>query len=164
MRQRNLKKEKAIEVGNIFPLKDNYAKEFDLAFKDKNGQEKLVSAGCYGLGISRLMAAVVEVNNDEKGIIWPESIAPFKAHLINLKDDKRKSAELYDALQKNGVEVLYDDREEATAGEKFSDADLIGIPYRLVVSEKTGDKIEIKNRIEEKGSLVSEEELLKVLI
>lgn len=160
---KNFKKEKAIEVGNIFPLKENYARDFHLTFKDKNGEEKLVSAGCYGLGISRLIGAIVEVNNDEKGIIWPETIAPFKAHLINLSDKKAISDKIYDALQKNGVEVLYDNREETSAGEKFNDADLIGIPYRLVISEKTGEKIEVKKRSEEQVKLISEKELLKLL-
>lgn len=160
---RDLKKEKAIEVGNIFPLKETYARDFHLTFKDKNGKDKLVSVGCYGLGISRLIGAIVEVNNDEKGIIWPEAVAPFSVHLINLKGNRKTSDKVYDTLQKKGIEVLYDDREEISAGEKFSDADLIGIPYRLVISEKTGDKIEIKKRNEEKTKLVSEKELIKIL-
>jgi prolyl-tRNA synthetase len=183
-----LKKVKGIEVGNIFPLKENYARDFHLTFKDKNGEEKLVSAGCYGLGVSRLIGAIVEANNDEKGIIWPEAVAPFKAHLISLgKSDKTKkfADKIYDTLssfalpkksfggstvafgeggQKNGVEVLYDDREEMSAGEKFSDADLIGIPYRLVVSEKTGDKIEVKKRDEGQARLIGEKELISMLI
>lgn len=160
---KDLKKEKAIEAGNIFPLKENYARDFNLVFKDRDGKEKLVSAGCYGLGISRLMAAIVEIHNDENGIIWPEAIAPFKAHLLNLKKEKETSEKVYESLQKNGVEVLYDDREETTAGEKFSDADLMGIPYRLVVSEKTGKNIEVKKRSEGRTMLASGKELCGLL-
>jgi prolyl-tRNA synthetase len=164
---KNFRKEKAIEIGNIFPLKENYAREFNLTFKDENGEERLVSAGCYGLGISRLMGAIVEVLHDTEGIIWPESVAPFKVHLICVKCQasgiKKFADKIYNSLQKNGIEVLYDDREEASAGEKFADADLIGIPYRLVVSEKTGDQIEIKKRNEEKTKLAKEKELIKLL-
>ncbi|PIP92077.1 hypothetical protein COW77_01940, partial [Candidatus Wolfebacteria bacterium CG18_big_fil_WC_8_21_14_2_50_39_7] len=164
----NLEKEKAIEVGNIFPLKEKYARDFRLTFKDKNSKESLVSVGCYGLGTSRLMGAIVEVYHDEKGIIWPEPVAPFAVHLINLSDKQQATSnKLYNTLQKTlqkaGIEVLYDDRESASVGEKFAEADLIGIPYRLVVSEKTGNKIEIKRRDEKKVKLVSEKELIRLL-
>ncbi len=161
---KKLKKEKAVEVGNIFKLKTKFSAPFDLKYKDEKGNEKEVIMGCYGVGPARLMAAIVEVYNDKDGMIWPESAAPFKAHLLNLSDkQKATSNKIYNALQKAGVEVLYDDREDVSAGEKFSDADLIGIPYRLVISEKTGDKIEIKKRNEEKTKLVSEKELIKIL-
>lgn len=156
-------KEKAVETGNIFKLKSKFAEDFDLKFRDKDGTEKFVSTGCYGLGFGRLMGVVVEVNNDTRGIIWPESIAPFQVHLLSLGENK-KAKEIYNNLKKQGIEVLYDDREEATAGEKFADADLIGIPYRLVISEKTGDKIEIKRRSGKEIKLVSEKELIKSLI
>ena len=102
--------------------------------------------GCYGLGLGRLMGTIVEVHNDGKGIIWPESVAPFAVHILSL--NKNAEAEkLYDELTGKGVEVLYDDR-EARAGEKFADADLIGIPFQLIVSEKNmkENKVEIKNR------------------
>ncbi len=161
-------KRKAIEVGNIFKLKSKFAEDFNLSFKDKDGSEKLVSTGCYGIGLGRLMGAIVEINHDGKGIIWPESIAPFKTHLLELKVKSEKlkvdPQKVYGALQKAGVEVLYDDRKETTPGEKFADADLIGIPYRLVISEKTKDKIEIKRRGEDKVKLVSEKELIASLI
>ncbi|MEK7062223.1 MAG: His/Gly/Thr/Pro-type tRNA ligase C-terminal domain-containing protein, partial [Patescibacteria group bacterium] len=114
----------------------------------------------------RLLGTIVEVNHDEKGIIWPESVAPFRVHLLSLNNELRiinKADKIYNSLQKRGVEVLYDNRKDATVGEKFNDADLIGIPYRLVVSEKTGDKIEIKKRNEQKSKLISEKELLKTL-
>ena len=133
-------------------------------FQDKDGKEKSIVMGCYGIGLGRLMAAIVEVHHDEKGIIWPESAAPFKVHLLQLSQDKKvktKAEEIYKNLEKRGIEVLYDDRDK-TAGEKFADADLIGIPIRLVVSEKTLAKgcMEIKKRDEEKVELVKIDKLL----
>jgi prolyl-tRNA synthetase len=156
-----LKKVKTIEVGNIFPLNDKFSKPFGLKFKDKDGSEKDVMMGCYGIGVSRAMGTIVEVYNDEKGIAWPESVAPFSVHLIVLGNAKKGADKVYSGLQKAGIEVLYDDREDAQAGEKFADADLIGVPVRLVVSEKTGDKIEFKKRKEEKSELLSIEEVIK---
>ncbi|MEK7658017.1 MAG: aminoacyl--tRNA ligase-related protein [Patescibacteria group bacterium] len=165
---KNLRKEKAIEIGNIFKLKIKYSQPFDLNYKDEKGDKHSVIMGCYGMGLNRLMGTVVEANHDEKGIIWPENIAPFKAHLIGLTANNRRltafANKIYNNLQKAGVEVLYDDRKEATAGEKFTDADLIGIPYRLIISEKTGNKIEVKKRSEVKTKLVSEKELIKRLL
>ena len=163
---KNLRKEKAAEVGNIFKLKTKYSKPFDLQYKDEKGEKKDVIMGCYGIGLNRLMGTIVEVYHDDVGIIWPEKVAPFKAHLINIgkmSASKKNADKIYANLQKAGAEVLYDDRKEATVGEKFADADLIGIPYRLVISEKTGDKIEIKKRGEKKIKLISEKELIKLL-
>ncbi len=137
-----LEEKKAIEVGNIFPVKRAYAEAFDLSFTDQDGQKTLVSAGCFGLGISRTMGAVVEVFHDEKGIIWPESVAPYQVHIVGLDGEGEK---VYKLLQAEGIEVLFDDR-DVSAGTKFADADLIGIPYRVVVSRKTEDKIELKRR------------------
>ncbi len=165
---KNLRKEKAVEVGNIFKLKTRFSEAFDLKYRDEKGIERFVVMGCYGIGLNRLMGTIVEVYHDEKGIIWPESVAPFRAHLLGIKYQvssiKKFADKIYGNLQKAGVEVLYDDREEASAGEKFADADLIGIPYRLVVSEKTGGEIEVKKRSETKTKLVSEKELLKLLL
>lgn len=157
---KNLEEKKAIEVGNIFPLKTKYSEPFGLKFTDKDGHLKNVIMGCYGIGLGRLMGAVAEINYDEKGLIWPESITPFKIHLIELKGASAK--DIYDDLIKAGAEVLYDDREDASAGEKFADADLIGIPYRVVVSEKTKDKIEIKKRNEKSVKLITRKELLNL--
>jgi len=156
------KKMNAIEIGNIFKLGTRFSEPFKLKFKDQNGKEKLVVMGCYGIGPSRVMGTVVEIFNDEKGIIWPEEIAPFKVHLLYLGETKDKADKLYENLQKLKIEVLYDDRENS-AGEKFADADLIGIPWRVVVSEKTGKKFEIKNRKEKEVKLVDEKELMKIL-
>ena len=142
---------KAIEAGNIFPLKEKYADDFNLNFKDEAGKEKLVSAGCYGLGTSRVMGIIAEVMSDEKGLIWPKNAAPFALHLIAVGESpkvKKTGEKLYAGLIASGCEVLYDDRAERTAGEKFADADLLGIPLRAVVSEKTlgTDSVELKER------------------
>jgi len=164
---KKLKMEKAIEVGNIFKLKTKFSTPFNLKYRDEKGREKEVIMGCYGIGLTRLMGAIVEVCHDEKGIIWPEAVAPYKIHLIEVRSQKLELRsfvnKIYHSLQKAGVEVLYDDRQALSAGEKFADADLIGIPYRLVISEKTGNKIEIKKRNEKKIKLVSEKELIKLL-
>ena len=160
--------EKAIEVGNIFPLKRAYAETFDLSFSDKDGQKTIVSAGCYGLGISRTMGALVEVFNDERGIIWPESVAPYQVHLVGLDMEvesvKREAERVYKLLQADGVEVLFDDREDVSAGAKFSDADLIGIPIRVIISKKTQDgKLEVKKRNEKETSFKTMEQLISLV-
>ncbi len=122
--------------------------------------------GCYGIGIGRMMGAITQMHNDEKGIIWPESVTPFDIHLISLGQDddniKGKSDELYEILQQNGFDVLYDQRDKS-AGEKFADADLIGIPLRVVISKKTleSDSVEIKERSANSGSLEKIQEFAK---
>ncbi len=161
-----LEEKRAIEVGNIFKLKTKYSNPFGLVYKDENGAENDVIMGCYGMGVNRLMGTIAEVFNDDRGIIWPESVAPFKVHLLNLKPENPKLKEfadkIYGDLQRQNIEVLYDDRKETSAGEKFADSDLIGIPLRAVISEKAGDKIEIKERSEKEIKLVSEKELIKI--
>jgi len=156
---------KASEVGNVFDLGQKYSKAFDVTFMDADGQKKYPIMGCYGIGISRTMGTLVEKFNDKKGIVWPKSIAPFAAHIVSLGDRSQESGvSIYDRLEKAGIEVLWDDTER-TAGQKFADADLIGIPVRLVVSEKTGDKVEWKSRRagEQETTLVSVEEAIKRL-
>ena len=155
---KNLKEEKAIETGNIFKLKTKFTEAFDFKFLDENSKENLVLMGCYGMGSSRLLGTIVELFNDENGIIWPKSIAPYQVHLVHLgnKTEVIKEAEkIYSTLQKEKIEVLYDDRDES-AGVKFKDSDLIGIPLRIVVSEKTlsKNKVEIKKRNEDGFELV----------
>ncbi len=163
----NLEKESAIEVGNIFPLKTKFSEAFNLRYKTKEGEEKLVEMGCYGIGISRLMGAIVENCNDEKGIIWPKSVAPFLAHVIPLGFEKSEimeaSEDLYKKLTRAGVETIYDNREGKNAGERFADADLIGAPYRIVISEKTlkEDKYELKKRGEETVVMLTHSQLLE---
>jgi len=157
--QSKFDQKKAVEVGNMFQLGDKYSLPFELKFQDKKSKEKPVIMGCYGIGLGRLMAAAVEVNHDNKGIIWPEEIAPFNIHLIQIENNKKvkqAAQKVYMDLQKKGVEVLYDDRVDKTAGEKFAEADLIGIPIRLVVSEKTlkNNSVELKNRDKKKVCLI----------
>jgi len=150
------KSEKAIEVGNIFKLKTRFSDAFDLKFLDKDGKEKPVIMGCYGIGTTRLVGAIVEANHDERGIIWPEEVAPYDKHLIVLfgKDEKiikkiNEAAKTVIASEaKQSREVLYDDRTGVSAGEKFAVADLLGLPERIIISEKTlaNNSMEIKNR------------------
>jgi prolyl-tRNA synthetase len=159
---KKFKKEKAIEVGNIFKLMTKFSEPFGLTFLDKEGKRQYVLMGCYGIGLGRLMATIVEINHDEKGIIWPKRVAPFLVHLIPIGKVKRISDKIYKNL-KERFEILYDDREKESPGEKFYDSDLIGIPIRLVVSEKTLKKnsIEIKLRKEKKVRLVKIKSLKK---
>ena len=127
-------------------------------YTDKEGKKKPIWFGSYGIGSTRVMGAWVEVSHDEKGIIWNKTIAPFEAHLLQIQNPKSKiqnlAREVYEKLGNAGIEVLWDDR-EVSAGEKFADADLIGIPVRLVISENTGAKIEWKERIKDNTELLS---------
>jgi prolyl-tRNA synthetase len=161
--QNKLVEKKAIEVGNIFSLGTKFSEPFDLKYKDEAGNEQYVIMGSYGIGLGRLMGTIVEVLSDEKGIIWPESIAPFKVHLISLGTDekvKKESESLYKKLNDMGVEVLWDDR-ELRPGEKFADSDLIGIPYRVVVSTKTieASVYEVKGRTDGDAKMMTEDKL-----
>lgn len=159
-----LEKLKAIEAGNIFKLGTRFSEPLGLVYKDKNGKENPVVMGSYGIGVERLMAAVVETSHDDNGIIWPESLAPFDVELVDL-GEKKLSGEIYKILVKNGIDVFYDDREEASAGEKLKDADLLGIPWRIVASEKTArqEKAEIKKRNEKFVKLVSLGQIVKII-
>ncbi|MEK9157054.1 MAG: aminoacyl--tRNA ligase-related protein [Patescibacteria group bacterium] len=160
---------RASEVGNVFDLGTKYGKDFDLGYQEENGEMNFPVMGCYGIGISRTMGVIVEARHDEKGIIWPKSVAPFSVHLVSLgsKDETVKqrvldaASSLHDELESQGVEVLWDDREGASAGEKFADADLIGIPLRLVVSEKTlkESSVEWKERHSADSGLVKLEDI-----
>lgn len=155
---------RGIEVGNVFQLGLHYSSRMTGAtYMDENGQPQPYYMGCYGIGLARTMAAVVEVNHDEKGIIWPESIAPYQVHLISLKENE-KAEKLYKQLTDAGVEVLFDDRDDVAAGAKFADADLIGIPVRLVVSAKTGEQVEWKKRTSKDAELISTTEVLKRMV
>ena len=158
-----MKKEKAVETGNIFKLRTKFSLAFNLKFKDRSGGENLVEMGCYGIGLSRLMGILVELFSDEKGIIWPKEVSPFQVHLIALQGGEKQAVKIYQELLDLGIEVLYDDRIEKTAGEKFSEADLIGIPLRVVASEKTvaKNKIEVKERNKNSASMVDLQGLLK---
>lgn len=151
-----LVEKKGIEVGNVFQLGLHYSSRMEGAtYTDAEGKEQPFYMGCYGIGIGRSMAAVVEKHHDEKGIVWPGSITPFHAHLIALDGGFEEANRLYEGMKKAGIEVLYDDRDK-TAGEKFADADLIGVPLRVVVSKKTlaQGSVEVKKRGESDAHLI----------
>ena len=156
--EKDFEVKKAIEVGNIFPLGPTYSEKMGANFIDRDGSKKPIWFGSYGIGPTRVLGTIVEVGHDDRGIIWPESVAPFDVYLVDLKNGE----EVHNKLVGAGVEVLWDDR-EVSAGEKLADADLIGIPVRLVVSERTGDKIEWKERSEEKTELLTLDEIIKRL-
>ncbi|OGG86037.1 prolyl-tRNA synthetase [Candidatus Kaiserbacteria bacterium RIFOXYB1_FULL_46_14] len=155
---------KTAEVGNIFNFGQQKAQDIGLFVKDKNGESVPVWMGSYGIGITRLVGVLVEKFADEKGIVWPESVAPFKVHLVGLNSDDAEVKDftdgIYLSLKEKGVEVLYDDR-DSRAGEKFADSDLIGLPYRVIVSRKTKEegKFEVVTRATGEVRLLTEEEL-----
>lgn len=158
---------RAVEVGNIFTLGTRFSDALDLKYQTEEGESKSVFMGSYGIGPGRLMGTIVEVLSDDKGIIWPEAVAPFKVHLVSIGADAEviaKADALYESLISNGTEVLYDDRADTTAGEKFADADLIGIPYRVVVSTRSlrDGGYEVKKRIEEKGQIYAEKDIQNI--
>lgn len=173
LKRENLLEHKAIETGNIFHLGTKFSEPLGLSFTDEEGNKKPVIMGSYGLGPTRLMGTLVEIFADEKGLVWPESVAPYQVHLIELsaKDTaarqtvKKTAEEYYAKLLAQGIEVLYDDRADRSAGEKFADSDLIGIPRRVVVSEKTlaQKSVEMKKRAGGEAELETFEKLMDEL-
>jgi prolyl-tRNA synthetase len=158
-----LVKLKSIEVGNTFNLGTKYSEAFDLKYIDKDNKERPVYAGCYGIGVTRLMGAIVEVHNDDRGIIWPEPVAPFKIHILDLKFKNNIGEKIYKNLSKD-YEVLYYDRKNVSPGEKFAESDLIGIPYRIVIGEKIkNNKVDIKKRNEKKYKEINIKDIKKWL-
>lgn len=162
-----LEEKTAIEVGNIFSLGTKFSEPLRLTFADESGANETVYMGSYGIGITRLMGTIVEILSDGKGLVWPENIAPFKLIICSLGAEKLVSdsaSQLYERLTTQGVDVLLDDR-DIRPGEKFADADLLGIPHRLVISKKTIDTglYEYKKRTESEAKMISENELNKVL-
>jgi prolyl-tRNA synthetase len=159
---------KSIEVGNIFSLGTKFSEAIGLMFKDEAGADRPVIMGSYGIGPARAMGTVVDLLSDEKGIVWPKSIAPYLVHLVALNNEEGEIRDwadgLYANLQAAGVEVLYDDR-DARAGEKFADSDLIGLPYRVVVSKKGKAEglYEVVERATGEVKKVSETELFALL-
>lgn len=154
----SLVEKKAIEVGNIFSLGFKFSEPFGLSYTTAEGEQVPVFMGSYGIGITRLIGTIVEILSDDKGIVWPESVAPFKIHLLSLGETVQdKAQEVYDELTKYGVEVLWDDRGGVSAGEKFADSDLIGIPHRIVISERSiaAGGLEYKLRTEKESEIVS---------
>ena len=158
---------KAVEVGNIFSLGTKYTKELGLDYIDENGKKQDIVMGCYGIGVSRMMGLLAEHFSDEKGLSWPKEVAPAIVYLINIGNDSevvKAADEAYDELTAKGIKVIYDDR-DLRPGEKFADADLLGIPYRVVVSEKNlaEKKYELKARNEDSLHILSMQELLKYI-
>lgn len=161
-----LSKDKSVEVGHIFDLGTKFSDRFDLTYTDHDGQKKPVLMGCYGIGTSRLLGTIVELHHDERGIIWPEAVSPYDVHIVglNLENDKVRelSKSVIKQLSKQKRSVLFDDREGIRAGEKFIDADLIGIPTRIVISNRTINlkMLELSNRATGQSLQVSIDDFL----
>jgi prolyl-tRNA synthetase len=162
-----LEEVKSSEVGNIFNFGTEKSEQMDFAFTNENGEKQFIHLGSYGIGISRVMGVIAEKYADEKGLVWPANIAPATVYLARLSEDKTvvdTTNKLYDDMRKRGIEVLYDDR-DVRAGQKFADADLMGIPYRVVVSEKTcqSGKHELKGRTETDNKMLDFDGILEYL-
>ncbi len=162
-----LEKVKASEVGNIFPLGTKYSEALGLKFTDEKGELKTVVMGSYGIGPARVMGVIAELFGDDKGLVWPESVSPFGVHIVRIGQDEKvveAADKLYKDLESAGVEVLYDDR-DVSAGQKFADADLVGVPTRVTISPKTleSNSFELKKRTDEDAKLVGIEKALESL-
>ncbi|MDD4026741.1 MAG: His/Gly/Thr/Pro-type tRNA ligase C-terminal domain-containing protein [Candidatus Shapirobacteria bacterium] len=161
---------KATEVGNIFKLRTKFSEAFKFYYSDQNGQDKIVEMGCFGFGPSRTMGTIVEACHDDKGIIWPKSVAPYQVHLVGLdlfeENIKTQAEKIYQDLLDKNIEVLFDDRSDVTAGAKFADADLIGNPIRLVISKRSLENggVEFKNRNKEKSEILPLDSFLNKII
>lgn len=168
LRRDNLEQVKAAEVGNIFTLKDKFSKPLELTFVDEQGETKPVLMGCYGIGPSRLVGVITELSADDKGLVWSDQVAPYKVYLVSVGNDDEvlnEATSLYDELTADGIEVLYDDR-DVRPGEKFADADLIGIPHRVVISPKTiaANSVEYKHRTSDMAESITRDQLKKRLV
>lgn len=151
----------SVEVGNIFRFGTVYSEKMKVNFKDAAGESQPMYLGSYGIGMSRCLGMLAEIFNDDKGLVWPESISPFKIHLVSLGSSKDRAEKIYKELSDSNLEILWDDRDES-AGVKLADADLIGIPYRVVVSEKTlaQHSVELKKRDSDKTELIKPDQLI----
>jgi len=162
-----LEKVKSAEVGNIFNFGTEKSEQMGIYVTDHEGEQKPIYLASYGIGITRVMGVIVEKFSDAKGLVWPENVAPFKVIISQLGTDDTVTKAAYDMYQKlteAGVAVLYDNRTDARPGEKFADADLLGIPYRVVVSAKTVavNKYEVKKRISDKSELLNLDDVIKL--
>lgn len=167
VKQDELEKVKTAEVGNIFNFGTDKSEKMNFMYANEEGKEVPIHLGSYGIGISRLMGVMAEKFSDDKGLVWSDEVAPVRVIIVRVGEEESVVAaadSLYASLQKQGIEVLYDDR-DARAGEKFADADLLGIPHRVVVSAKTLEqgKLEYKKRTEPDSVMISEDELIKKL-
>jgi prolyl-tRNA synthetase len=161
---------RGIEVGHIFQLGDKYSEALNASVLDENGSATTLTMGCYGIGVSRVVAAAIEQNNDDNGIIWPEAIAPFKVGIVPINmqksDEVKEAAEkLYDTLTAAGIDVLFDDRKERP-GVMFANMDLIGIPHRVVISDRglQAGAIEYKGRRDAESRNISLDEVTRLLL
>jgi len=171
---KKIEEHRSIEAGNIFKLGTRYSKDMKLKYTDQDGKQKDVIMGCYGIGPSRVMGTIVEIHNDKDGMIWPKEVAPYDVHIVTLgsKDESTNSeimnaaTNLYDQLEDECIEVLWDDREEASAGEKLANADLIGIPLRIVISERTlkDNQVEWKARSEKNAKMVDMSKIFEEVV
>lgn len=167
LNKEDLKEERAVEVGNIFPLGSKYSDALDLKFTDEDGAQKSIIMGCYGIGVSRLMGLIAEHFADDNGLVWPANVAPFSVYLASVGNDAEVIAatdELYGYLSQAGVSVCYDDR-AVNPGEKFADADLMGLPVRLVLSQKSlqAGGIEFKKRASQEVEVVNKDTVIELL-
>ncbi len=163
VKREDLEEVKAAEVGNIFSFGGAKSEQLGLMFKDEQGVSSPVVLGSYGIGVTRLMGVMVECFSDDKGIVWPEAVAPFKVHVLSLGQDE-EAGSIYRALTDAGIEALFDDRETG-AGAKFADSDLIGIPYRIVVSKKSLEQggVEVKKRTNESSEIMTADAFLEMM-
>lgn len=157
-----LEKVKTAEVGNIFNFGTQKTDEMQLYYVDKDGKQQSLWIGSYGIGVTRVMGVIAEKFSDDKGLVWSDSVAPYRVYLVSIGDVSERAQELHDELESKGVDVLWDDRDERP-GTKFADADLIGIPHRIVVSEKLGDNYEYKHRTQEVAEILTRDELFDKL-
>ncbi len=157
-----LEKVTTAEVGNIFNFGTQKSEDMNFTFTNEAGEKQHVHLGSYGIGITRVMGVVVEKFADDKGIVWPKSVAPFHVHLLGLGEDMSEADRVYEELTAAGVEVLYDDRAGVMAGEKFADADLLGMPLRVVISKRSLEAggAEVKGRTEAEGKIISLSDLV----
>lgn len=165
LNREDLREEKAVEVGNIFTLGYKFSEALGLKFIDRDGAKKPVFMGSYGIGPSRVMGMIAEHFSDDKGLVWPENVAPAKVYLVQIGDrSKQLAEEIYKEFQVKGVEVLFDDR-EARPGQKFADAELMGIPYRVTVSDRLmeSDSFELVERVSGELKILNRDELLEEL-
>lgn len=161
----NLVAKKAVEVGNTFHLESKYTDALGVQYTDEDGKKQPIVMGCYGIGVSRLMGVVAEHFSDDRGLVWPEAIAPFQVYLASIGDATEQADALYEELTALGVEVLYDDR-DARPGDKFADAELIGIPHRVVVSPRLVESgtFEYKSRTQDDVNILTKQELVAILV
>ena len=165
LKREDLREEKAVEVGNIFTLGYKFSEALGLKFIDRDGVEKPVFMGSYGIGPSRVMGMIAEHFSDDKGLVWPENVAPAKVYLVQIGEQSKQLAEeIYKEFQVKGVEVLFDDR-EVRPGQKFADAELMGIPYRVTVSDRLmdSDSFELVERVSGELKILNRDELLEEL-